>query len=66
MKEGEENEKRRPLTDAEVEIIKSQLLDSIYADIGKSVVKKFLWIIGAAGTAALAALSATGHIKWGG
>jgi len=35
------------LSDQELESIKKQLLDSIYADIGKSVVKKILWIGGA-------------------
>ena len=35
------------LSDQELEAIKNQLLDSIYADIGKSVVKKILWIGGA-------------------
>mgnify|MGYP006267377407 CR=1 FL=1 len=35
------------LSDQELEAIKKQLLDSIYADIGKSVVKKILWIGGA-------------------
>jgi len=38
---------QRRLTDQELEAIKKQLLDSIYADIGKSVVKKVLWIGGA-------------------
>jgi hypothetical protein len=55
------HERRKPLTDGELEAIKAQLLESIYADIGKSVVKKALWIAGAMGVSALAALSATGH-----
>lgn len=56
----------KPLTDAELEAIKAQLLESIYADIGKSVVKKALWILGSMVAAAVAALSATGHINLGG
>ena len=38
---------QKRLSDQELEAIKKQLLDSIYADIGKSVVKKILWIGGA-------------------
>jgi hypothetical protein len=38
---------QKRLSDQELEAIKKQLLDSIYADIGKSVVKKVLWIGGA-------------------
>jgi len=38
---------QRRLSQQELEAIKKQLLDSIYADIGKSVVKKVLWIGGA-------------------
>ena len=35
------------LTPEELETIKKQLLDSIYQDIGRSVVKRFLWVLGA-------------------
>ena len=64
---GDATEKRRrPLTDEEVEAIKAQLLDSIYADIGKSVVKKFIWILGVVGLTTLATLTAIGKIKIGG
>jgi hypothetical protein len=59
-------ERRKPLTDAEIEIIKAQLLNSIYADIGKSVVKKLLWLIGVISSTALITLTAIGKIKWGG
>lgn len=52
------------LTDQELEAIKKQLLDSIYADIGKSVVKKILWIGGAILLALYAWLKAHG-LDWG-
>lgn len=39
--------RRKPLTDEELADIKEQLLESIYADIGRSVVKKVLWVAGA-------------------
>lgn len=41
----------RPLTPEEIETIKEQLLQAIYADIGKSFVKKILWVVGAASAA---------------
>ena len=58
-------ERRRCLTNGEIEEIKKQLLDSIYADIGKNVVTKILWVGGTVLTALLAYLSVTGHIKIG-
>jgi hypothetical protein len=63
---GDATERRRPLTEEEIEAIKDQLLNSIYADIGKSVIKKLLWVGGAVAVGALTALSALGHIKIGG
>jgi hypothetical protein len=41
------DEKQSRLTPEELASIKDQLLESIYADIGKSVVRKTLWITGA-------------------
>ena len=53
----------RTLTPEEVEIIKKQLLDSIYADIGKSIVKKLLWVGGVLLLILVAFLTGSGHIK---
>ena len=53
----EDEPTRRRLSDAELEEIKNQLLDSIYKDIGKSVVKKLLWLVGAIGAALVAWLT---------
>lgn len=64
--QDKENSDARKLTEAELEAIKAQILDSIYADIGKSVVRKALWLIGAVAAAAIGTLTATGHIKIGG
>jgi hypothetical protein len=58
-------ERRRNFTDDELAQLKEQLLESIYADIGKSLVKKILWVIGAILAAALAWLTGAGHIKLG-
>lgn len=52
------------LSDRDLEAIKKQLLDSIYADIGKSVVKKVLWIGGAIILALYAWMKAHG-LDWG-
>ena len=61
--QGEERRtKKRPFTEEEVEAIKQQLLDSIYADIGKNLVKKILWVGGTVCAAALAWLAGKGHI----
>lgn len=58
-------ERRRPLTDNELEIIKGQLLESIYADIGKRGVKGTLWIAGSIVAAFLAWLTTKGHFTIG-
>jgi len=42
-----ENKHEGHFTPEEIEQIKEQLLESIYADIGRSVIKKILWIGGA-------------------
>ena len=44
--EDEMGDNRRSLTQEELDSIKEQLLESIYADIGRSVIKKVLWIVG--------------------
>lgn len=58
-----DEQKRRRLSDAEIEEVKKQILDSIYADIGKSIVKKFLWVAGACMLAVFAYLKGTGKIS---
>ena len=55
--------RRSPLSADDIEAIKKQILDSVYADIGKSIVTKLLWISGAVLTALFAWLSIKGHIK---
>ena len=50
-------DRRRKLTDEDIANIKEQLLESIYADIGKSIVKKFIWVSGAILSAFYIALS---------
>lgn len=41
------NETQQRLSQEELDSIKEQILESIYADIGRSIVKKMLWISGA-------------------
>lgn len=64
---GDEQQKQglHNLTDEELEILRERLLESIYTDIGKSVVSKILWVFGAIGFAAFAWLTAHGFIKIG-
>lgn len=57
------NENRKNFSPEEIEDIKKQILDSIYADIGKSIIKKFLWVAGAVALAAFAWLNGSGHFK---
>jgi hypothetical protein len=64
-KEERRDENRRQLSQEEVDIIAGQILEKIYADIGKSVVKKILWLAGAIVVAVYAALTSIGKIKIG-
>jgi hypothetical protein len=59
-----ENEKHTlvQLTQTELDDLKEQLLESIYADIGRSIVKKVLWILGAVAIAGFAWLAGKGHV----
>lgn len=50
------------LTDEQVEAIKQAILDSIYQEIGRSLVKKALWALGAIILAAVAWLHGAGKI----
>jgi hypothetical protein len=58
-----ERRKNGGLTDEQVEAIKQAILDSIYQEIGKSLVRKAVWAIGILITAAFAWLAGAGHIK---
>lgn len=57
---------RFELSQGEIDEIKRQLLESIYADIGRSLVRKFLWALGTVVFAAVVGLTAAGKIKLGG
>lgn len=57
---------RFELSQEQIDEIKRQLLESIYADIGRSLVKKFLWALGAVVFAAFVGLTAADKIKFGG
>ena len=65
MSEELRNENYRRLSQDELSFVKDQLLESIYIDIGKSVVKKILWVFGAVVLAAFAWLAGHGLIKLG-
>ena len=61
--DGEERRKNVWLTDEQIEIIRERILASVYEDIGRSLVKKILWILGALLVALLSWLAAKGYIK---
>ncbi len=50
------------LSDEQVEQIRDAILASIYEDIGRSIVKKLLWAVGAIFAALLAWLASKGYI----
>jgi hypothetical protein len=59
-------ERRASLTDEQIELIAERAaekaLEKVYSSIGKSVVHKFLWLIGAAALAALAYFKGLGKL----
>lgn len=62
----ETNERRKiRLTEAQLDYIikgvKKQALDEIYAEIGKGVVKRMLWLFGAGGSGLAAYLAYKGY-----
>ena len=48
MEKHEERRKNAGLSDEQIEAIKDAILDSIYQEIGRSIVKKVLWVAGSA------------------
>jgi len=62
----QDNKDRPQFSQEQIDEIKRQLLESIYADIGRSLVKKFLWALGSVVFAAVVGLAAAGKIKIGG
>ena len=51
------------LTDEQVRAIKEAILASVYEDIGRSIIKKILWALGAVLFAVYMWLTAHGYIK---
>jgi hypothetical protein len=61
--EREERRKNGGLSDSQIEAIKDAILASVYEDIGRSLVKKILWALGALFLGLLGWLAAKGYIK---
>ncbi len=59
----EERRTNAGLTDEQIEEIKERVLASVYEDIGRSLVKKILWALGAVLAALLAWLGVHGYVK---
>jgi hypothetical protein len=59
-------ERRAALTDEQIELIAERAaekaLEKVYASVGRSVVQKFLWILGASALALAAWLKGSGKI----
>jgi hypothetical protein len=64
---GEERRTIPQLSDDQIERIAERAaevaLERVYTQIGKSVVSKFLWFVGAATLALAAWLNGSGHLK---
>ena len=64
--DGEERRKEPILTSEQIEAIAERAaevaLEKVYTSIGKSVVNKVLWLVGAAALAAAAWLNGAGHL----
>ena len=64
MTDHEDRRKNGGLTDEQLEAIKQAILDSIYQEIGKSLVRKAIWAVGAILLAALAWFHGAGKIPF--
>ena len=64
--QGPERRASFPLTEEQLEDLAeraaSRALEKVYAQIGKSVISKFLWVVGSAALAALAYFKGVGKI----
>jgi hypothetical protein len=59
-------ERRAALTDEQIELIAERAaekaLEKVYASVGRSVIQKFLWVLGASALAALAYFKGLGKL----
>ena len=60
---GTERRKNSGLTDEQLQAIREAILRSIYEDIGRSIVKKVLWALGAVLFALYSWFAVKGYIK---
>ena len=64
--QGPERRTAVPLTDDQIEAIAERAaeraLEKVYASIGKSIVQKFLWVVGAATLAIFAWMKGSGKL----
>lgn len=65
--DGEERRQYPQLSNEQIEAIAERAaevaLEKVYTSIGKSVVSKFLWLVGAGALAVAAWLNGSGHLK---
>ena len=64
---GEERRREASLTDEQIEAIAERAaekaIERVYTQIGKSVVTKFIWLVGVVSLALYAWLNGAGHLK---
>lgn len=66
MNDDEQTPERRKnggLSDQQIDAIRDAILASVYEDIGRSLVKKVLWLVGTVFIGLLAWATAKGYIK---
>ena len=61
--DASERRKNAGLSDEQIEAIREAILASVYEDIGRSLVKKAIWVLGAVFAALLTWLAAKGYIS---
>jgi len=61
--DGKERRSNSGLTDKQIEEIREAILRSIYEDIGRSLVKKLLWALGAVFLVLSAWLASKGYLQ---
>ena len=59
----EERRKNGGLTQDQIDAIKEAVLASVYEEIGRSIVKKVLWALGAISLTGIAWLVGSGHVS---
>lgn len=63
MERRDDEQNRRRLSDEEINIIVERVLEKVYSDVGKGMLKRLAWLLGSGFAAFLAWLGAN-HINF--